>query len=132
MKANVQLIKTQRVFSRQFKQTIVKEFESGKYSVLQLSRLHSIREQVIYTWIYKFSNFNDKGYRIVEMNKSSLERVKNLEKKIKELEQIVGQKQIKIDYLETMMEVAKEELNLDIKKNYNTPQSVKSSKNKKR
>lgn len=42
---------------------------------------------------------------------------------MKELERIVGSKQIMIDYLETMMEVAKTELNYDIKKNYAIKQS---------
>ena len=33
---------------------------------------------------------------------------------------MVGQKQIKIEYLEKMIDIAKEELNIDIKKNSNT------------
>jgi transposase-like protein len=128
MKANIQFIQKKRKYSKEFKLSILKDFESGKFSVLQLSRLHGVGKQTIYTWIYKFSNFNDNGYRVVEMNKSSTDRLKQLEKQIKELEQIVGQKQIKIDYLETMIDVAKDELNIDIKKNFNTLQSKGSGK----
>ena len=47
-----------------------------------------------------------------------------LEQKVKELELAVGQKQIKIDYLEKMIDIAKEELDIDIKKNFSTPQSI--------
>ena len=65
------------------------------------------------------------------MKESSSQRVKELEKKIAELERKVGQKQIKIDYLEKMMDIAKDELNIDIKKNYGTPQSTGSDKTKK-
>jgi hypothetical protein len=36
-----------------------------------------------------------------------------------------------IDYLEKMIEIAKDELNIDIKKNSDTPQSTGSSKTKK-
>ena len=39
------------------------------------------------------------------------------------MEQIVGQKQIKIDFLEKMIDLAKEELDIDIKKNSDTLQS---------
>ncbi len=41
-------------------------------------------------------------------------------KKAKQLEGMVGQKQIKIDYLEKMMEIAKQELKIDIKKIFAT------------
>jgi hypothetical protein len=78
----------------------------------------------IYSWIYKFSTFNEKGFRIVEMKESSAEKLKQLEQKVKELEQAVGQKQIKIDYLEKIIEIAKDDLKIDIKKNYNIQQSI--------
>ena len=60
------------------------------------------------------------------------ERAKDLEQKVKDLEQIVGKKQIMIDYLEKMMEIAKDELDIDIKKNFNTSQSAGSGKTKKK
>lgn len=118
MKANVRSIRKHRCYSEEFKRQIVKEFESGKYSVVQLEKLHGIDNQSIYKWIYKYSNFNEKGYRIVENKASSSKKVKELEARIKELEGIVGRKQIMIDYLEKMIDIAKEELDIDIKKNY--------------
>lgn len=124
MKANLRSIRKQRRYSDEFKKQLVQDFESGKYSVPQLERLHGVSNPTIYNWIYKFSTFNEHGFRVVEMKQSSNEKVKELEKRIKELEGAVGRKQIKIDYLEKMMEIAKEELDIDIKKNYGTPQST--------
>lgn len=132
MKANLRKIQKRRVYSEDFKKEIVSLFESGKFSVAQLERLYGIKNQIIYPWIYKFSTFNEKGYRVVEMKESSINKLKQLEQKIKELEQIVGQKQIKIDYLEKMIDIAKDDLNIDIKKNYNTPQSTGSESIKKK
>ena len=86
MKANLKLIKKRRTYSEEFKKLIVKEFESGKFSVLDLCRLHQIKKSVIYRWIYKYSPLNDQGQRIVEMTKSSTQKLKELEKKIKDLE----------------------------------------------
>lgn len=123
MKANVQSIRKQRRYSEEFKRSIVSDYESGKYSVLQLERLHGVKNPTIYAWIYKYSTFNEQGYRVVENKSSSQKKVKDLEKKVKELEALLGRKQIKIDYLETMMEVAKDELKIDIKKNFSTRQS---------
>lgn len=132
MKANLRRIKKTRRYSETFKKELVGDFESGKFSVLELSKLHGVPYQSIYTWIYRYSSYNTKGYRIVEKNQSSSKKVKDLEKKVKELEQIVGKKQIMIDYLEKMMEIAKDELDIDIKKNYNTSQSAGSGKTKKK
>ena len=79
-------------------------------------------DNCIYRWIYKYSTFNKKGIRVVEMKKSSTSKFKELEQKVKELERLLGQKQIKIDFLEELIEVAKDELNIDIKKKPFTPQ----------
>ncbi|WP_026450781.1 transposase [Aequorivita capsosiphonis] len=132
MKANVRKLRKQRKYSEDFKKRIVADFESGKFSVLQLEKLHGIRNSIIYRWIYKFSTFNEKGFRIVEMKDSSNQKMKELEARVKELESAVGRKQIKIDYLEKMMEIAKDELDIDIKKNFGTPQSTGSGKTNKK
>jgi len=132
MRVNVQKIRKSRVYSDAFKRELVSEFESGKFSVKELSRLHGVPFQTIYRWIYRYSHNQERSYRIVEMKDSSSKKVKELEQRIRELERTVGQKQIMIDYLETMMEVAKEELDIDIKKNFATPPSKGSVKGKKR
>jgi hypothetical protein len=65
------------------------------------------------------------------MKESSIEKMKELELKVKELEQAVGQKQMKIDYLEKMIDIANDDLKIDIKKNSNTQQSAGSKTTKK-
>ncbi|AXP82772.1 Transposase [Mariniflexile rhizosphaerae] len=127
MKTNVKLISKQRKYSEEFKKSIVNDFESGKFSVPQLERLHKLSKGSIYNWIYKHSRSNERGQRIIEMKDSSTQKLKALEQRIKELEQTVGKKQIQIDYLEKMIDIAKTELDIDIKKNSNTPQSSGSS-----
>ena len=131
MRTNLTQLRKQRRYSDEFKKEIVSLFEKGKFSVSQLEKLYGIGNPTIYNWIYKFSTFNEKGIRIIEMKESSATKLSELEKKVKELEQIVGQKQIKIDYLEKMIDIAKDELNVDIKKNFNTSQSTGSGQTKK-
>ena len=116
MKANLKQIRKLRIYSDDFKKEIVAIYESGKFSVLQLEKLYGVSNASIYSWIYKFSTFNEKGFRIVEMKESGAKKLKQLEQKVKELEQAVGQKQIKIDYLEKIIEIAKDDLKIDIKK----------------
>jgi hypothetical protein len=76
------------------------------------------------------STFNQKGARIVEMKQSSASKLKALQQRIEELERLVGQKQIKIEFLEEMITVAREEFNIDIKKKSSTPPSSGSAKTK--
>lgn len=69
MKANIKTIRKLRSYSEEFKRSLVREFESGKFSVRQLEKLHGVTNGSIYRWIYKYSNFNEKGFRVVEMKK---------------------------------------------------------------
>ena len=123
-------LKKRRIFSETFKRARVHEYESGKLSVLEISRLFGIAYQTIYVWIYKYSTYNKKGLKIVEEKESSTNRIKQLKERIKERERIVGQKQIHIDFLEKMIEIAKQEMGVDLKKNFNTPRSAGSRKTK--
>lgn len=112
-----------RVYSEEFKKARVREYEKGDYTVNELSRLYTVSFQSLYRWIYQYSHYNKKGIIVVEMEESSEKKVKELEKRIRELERAVGQKQLNIDYLEKMIELAKEEFGIDVKKNSGTPQS---------
>lgn len=132
MKANVRKVKKYRKYSEEIKRRAVAEYESGDFSALELARIYKVSATALYKWIYKYSAYNERGIRVVEMKESASQKVKELEKRIAELERAVGQKQIKIDYLEKMMDIAKDELNIDIKKNYSTPQSTGSEKTSKK
>jgi len=131
MKANVRKIKKYRKYSDEIKRRAVAEYESGEYSALQLAKIYEVTATAIYKWIYKFSTYNERGFRIVEMKESASQRVKDLENQVAALERMLGQKQIKIDYLEKMMDIAKDELDIDLKKNSDTPQSTGSDKTRK-
>ena len=132
MKPNIVRIRKTRRFSEELKRSIVKEFEKGSYSILQLSTLHKVHFQTIYNWVYKYSTNNERSIRIVEMKDSSGQKLKELAIRVGELERALGQKQLYIDYMEKMMEIAKDDLGIDIKKNYSTPQSTGLEKTKKR
>ncbi len=131
MNAKVKVIRKKRVYSEPFKRDLVGLFERGKFSVVQLGKLYGVPFPIIYKWIYKYSQFNEPGYRVIEMKQSSSAKLKAMEQRIKDLEKIVGQKQIKIDFLEEMINVAREELKIDIKKKSSTPPSGGSIKKRK-
>lgn len=125
-------LQVKRRFSEEFKKNCVKEYESGRQTIKELSLLYNIKQNNLYSWVYKYSTYNKKKVRVVEMSESSLKKVKDLHDRIRELERIIGQKQINIDFLEKMIELAKEQYGIDIKKNCNTPQSSGSGNTKKK
>jgi transposase-like protein len=132
MEANLKEIRKHRCYSEDFKKGIVASFEKGVFSIPQLVKLYGIGSTCIYRWVYKYSRFNEKGCRIVEMEDSSQNKLKELAKRVKELEQMVGQKQIAIEYLEKMIELDKTYLKIDIKKNYSLPPLPGSNPTKKK
>ena len=128
----IKTVKLKRKFSEEFKKLRVQEYERGDYTAIQLGRMYQIGPASIYNWIYKYSNLNQKKVLVVESKNSSSEKLKDFEKRIEELERIVGQKQIKIEYLEKLIEIAGNDYQIDIKKNSDTPQSNGSVKTEKK
>jgi transposase-like protein len=124
-------IRRKRKFSEDFKLKIVKEYESGEFSVVEMTKIYDISYQTIYNWIYKYSKYNKQSIQVVEMKDSQAHKMMQMEARIKELEQAVGQKQMNIDYLEKMIDLAKEHYDIDIKKNSNS-QHYGGSKNTKK
>ncbi len=120
MLKNGKRVKRFRRFSEDFKLKIVKSYESGEFSVGEMAKIYDINPQTIYRWIYKYSMYNKQSIQVVEMKDSQAQRMKQMEARIKELERTVGQKQMNIDYLEKMIELAKEHYDIDVKKNSNT------------
>ena len=113
----VKRLRVKRRYSEDFKQARVKEYESGEFTVIELGKLYSISPQIIYRWIYKLSKLNKKKVVIVESKDSSTKKLKDYQQRIDELERIVGQKQLKIDYLQKLFELAESDLGFDLKKN---------------
>jgi len=120
---NGKRLNTRRIYSEDFKLKIVKFYESGQHTVYEMEKIYNISNASIYNWIYKYSTYNKKSIKVVELKDSQMDKINKLESRIAELEQALGQKQMNIDYLEKMIELAKEQYDIDIKKNSNTPQS---------
>ena len=116
-------LQPRRIFSECFRKNLVQDYERCKFTVLELSRLHGINTVTIYRWIYRYSSYQTRNFKIVEMADSSTNKIKELQKRIADLERTLGQKQLSIEFLEKMIELAKEKYGIDIKKNSDTPPS---------
>ncbi|MEM6699351.1 MAG: transposase [Bacteroidota bacterium] len=113
-------LRTQRVFSDTFKRQRVKEIDEGLLSVTQQAKLYGVSTVSIYRWLHKYSPNHQKGIKQVVQMESEAHKTKVLLKRLAELERIVGQKQIRLDYYEKLIEISSAELKVDIKKNFDT------------
>jgi hypothetical protein len=70
----------------------------------------------VYKWIYKYSVMAKKQVKQVVEAKSDTQKIKALEERIKELERIIGQKQLLLEFKDKMIEIAEADYGVDIKK----------------
>lgn len=113
-------LRSQRIFSDTFKRQKVQDLDNGLVSIPELSKLYDVSKQSIYRWLHKYSLNHQKGIIQVVQMESEAHKTKRLLDRVAELERIVGQKQIQIDYLEKLVEIGSEELQMDLKKNFGT------------
>lgn len=117
------LERRRRTFSEEFKKGKVREIEMGILRVSEVCHQYEVSDVAVYRWISKFGTMKDKKERLIVESKSDTVKLLELKKKVANLEQIVGQKQIVIDFQEKMIELAEEHYHVDIKKKFTTKPS---------
>lgn len=112
-----------RHFSKNFKVIKVREIESGVISISQIKHQYQVSYATIYRWIHKFGSMAKKQERLIVETQSDTQELLALKKRVAELERIVGQKQILIDFKDKMIEIAEEQYGVDIKKKFSSTPS---------
>lgn len=123
-------LRQRKTFSEGIRKQTVRDIERGKCSVLEASRELRCSDKTIYNWIYRYSEYLQKNKTLVVEEKSEAYRSKELEKKIKELEAVIGRKQMEIDLLNKVIEFGDEAYRTDLKKNLSKKASCGSGSTK--
>jgi transposase len=105
-----------RYFSNDIKKKIVRDLERNFNSVGDVCKNYQVSRTSVYRWIFKYSSMAKKEHKQVVEPKSDTKRIKMLEERIKELERIVGQKQLLLEFKDKMIEIAEADYGVDIKK----------------
>ena len=126
----------QQSYSEAFKWKVVQEVLAGKFSKEEAKRFYGIASNcaVLY-WMRKYSgdtNYRQPG-KINEDIQSMRKKLPGQMQKsrIKELEEALEREKQRADLWQTIVEIAEEELGVDIKKKYGAKQSVPSQTKKK-
>lgn len=111
-------VKSYRYFSEDFKKQKVHEINTKKITIREISVLYDIVPQVIYRWLRKYSGDQHNNVKTVVEMESESQKALFYKEQVSELERLIGQKQIEIEFMQKLIELASEELEVDIKKNY--------------
>lgn len=104
-----------RTFSEEFKKEKVKEFEEGKVTVLELSRVYEVTTTGVYKWIRKYGKLR-RGERMVVEKESEKNRMSKMLKHLQAREQEIGRQQMEIRYLKEVVKHGSELLGEDLEK----------------
>ena len=116
-------LRQRRIFSEEFKRQKVQLIVDKLASVKEDSETYSVRHMSVYRWLYRYSPHHQKGTVQVVQMESEGHKTKELLRQVAELERAVGQKQIAIDYLERLLVIGSEALQVDLKKTFGGPAS---------
>ena len=105
-----------RYFSEDFKRKKVSELDRNLTSIAELCREYQVSAPAVYKWIYAYSTMRKKGLKQVIEAKSDSKKLLALREEVRELERIIGEKQIKLDFQEKLISLAEREYKVDIKK----------------
>ena len=109
--------KISRTFSTAFKKEKVDLLDSGKITVKELSTLYEVSPTAIYKWKKKYSKLEESERVVVEKISESNKNMELL-KRVRDLEQVIGKKQLELDYYKTAIDVLSEQAGGDILKKF--------------
>lgn len=112
-----------RIFSEDFKKQKVREIELKQTTISEVSKAFEVRYNNVSKWMQKYSSSYKKGIRLIVEMESETQKLISLQAKVAELERIIGQKQVTIDFQAKMIELAEQSYGIDIKKKFDSPPS---------
>lgn len=114
-------IQERRIFSEALKKRIVKDLLSKRQTIKAITLEHQVTYQTVYRWLYKYSPYHEPKCTLVVQMESEEQKKYELQLRVSELERIIGQKQLEIDFLNKLLEVGSKELGFDLKKSFSSP-----------
>lgn len=107
-----------RIFSDDFKQKKVREIEQKVTTIAEVCRQYEVSATNVSKWLQKFGTNQMKGTRTIVEPESDTRKLLEMKAKIAELERIIGQKQLQIEFRDKIIDLAEEAYGVDIKKKF--------------
>lgn len=107
-----------RQFGEDFKRKKVSELDRNLISISELCREYQVSRTSVYRWVYLYSRMKKKDVKQVIEAKSDSRKLLQMKEEIKELQRIIGEKQVLLDFKDKMIELAEEKYGVNIKKKF--------------
>lgn len=109
-----------RTFSETFKRLKVQEIESRQIRISDLCKQYGVSDTAVRQWMVKYGQDSSKKERLIVETMSDTLMIKELRERVADLERMVGQKQIELEFYKKMIDLAQEHYGIEIKKNFST------------
>ena len=111
-------IRVRRSFSTEFRRKKVEEIECKISTVSEISREYQVTRAAVYKWVAQYSSTMKKKERLIVEAESDTRKLAAFQQRIAELERLLGQKQIQLEFMEKIIDIAEETYQVDIKKKF--------------
>ena len=109
-----------RTFSETFKRLKVQEIESQQIRISDLCKQYCVSDTSVRQWMVKYGQNSSKKERLIIETMSDTLVIKELLERVADLERMVGQKQVELEFYKKMIDLAQEHYGIEIKKNFST------------
>ena len=110
-----------RKFDNEFKLSVVQSFVSGESTQYALCKRYSLSRTLIRNWIRIFApDYQPTQRDFMNKKQSESAEIQALKRALREKEVEVSRQRMRADFYETMVEVAEEQFNIEIRKKAGT------------
>ena len=113
-----------RIFSEEFKRKKVREIEQQLTTIAEVSRQYEVRANSVSKWMVKYGQHYSKGVRTIVESQSDTAKLAALKAQVADLQRIIGEKQVQLEFKDKMIELAEEVYGVDIKKKFEAKPSA--------
>jgi transposase len=114
------------MYDKSFRRRVAKDYNEGDRSLLQVAEAYGIEKYLVKDWVKYYKKELAAGQQtVLPMAGQELKDTDGLQKQLEALQKKLEYEQMKNFALETMIDLAKEELGVDIRKNSGAKQPGK-------
>lgn len=116
-------------YSEEFRKKVLDVYYGGEESVAQISERFDVNIETVRSWVFRANSERDKMSKLDETNNLTMKKGKtssgDLEKRIQALEKELEDERMRSICLDKMIDIAEQELKIDIRKKSGAKQSTK-------
>lgn len=105
-----------RTFSEGFKKGKVKDIEQGISTVSEVCQAYEVSNTAVYRWLKAYGTNQEKKERMIVESQSDTHSMLFFKQKVAELERLLGQKQVLLEFQNKLIDLAEETYGIEIKK----------------